>query len=100
MAILRAMGARPQHVFILLISEAMLVTFMGIVTGVVLLYLLLGVAQPIIHQIYGISITLSMMSPYEFLLLGLVQAAGTLIGIIPAIRAYRQSLADGMTIRI
>ncbi len=100
MAILRAMGARPRHVFSLLISEASLLTFAGIITGVAGLYSILALLQPIIQQSYGIHLTLTALSPYEWMLLGLVQCAGIVIGFIPAFRAYRQSLSDGMTIRI
>ncbi|WP_395356620.1 ABC transporter permease [Vibrio sp. D3] len=100
MAILRAMGARPRHVFSLLISEASLLTAAGIVTGVAGLYAILAIVQPIIQQHYGIHLTLSLLSPYEWMLLGFVQSAGIVIGFIPAFRAYRQSLSDGMTIRI
>lgn len=100
MAILRAMGARPRHVFTLLISEASLLTLAGIVTGVVGVYGLLSIAQPIIQQQYGINITMTAISPHEWMLLTFVQTAGILIGFIPAIRAYKQSLSDGMTIRI
>ncbi|MGR4989660.1 ABC transporter permease [Vibrio rotiferianus] len=100
MAILRAMGARPRHVFSLLISEASLLTFAGILTGIAGLYSILALLQPIIQQSYGIHLTLTALSPYEWLLLGLVQCAGIVIGFIPAFRAYRQSLSDGMTIRI
>ncbi|UFN69889.1 ABC transporter permease [Vibrio alginolyticus] len=100
MAILRAMGARPRHVFSLLISEASLLTAAGIVTGVAGLYAILAIVQPIIQQHYGIHLTLSLLSPYEWMLLGFVQCAGIVIGFIPAFRAYRQSLSDGMTIRI
>ncbi|MCZ2367518.1 ABC transporter permease [Vibrio diabolicus] len=100
MAILRAMGARPRHVFSLLISEASLLTAAGIVTGVAGLYAILAIVQPIILQHYGIHLTLSLLSPYEWMLLGFVQCAGIVIGFIPAFRAYRQSLSDGMTIRI
>ncbi|EPN4953625.1 ABC transporter permease [Vibrio diabolicus] len=100
MAILRAMGARPRHVFSLLISEASLLTAAGIVTGVAGLYAILAIVQPIVQQHYGIHLTLSLLSPYEWMLLGFVQCAGIVIGFIPAFRAYRQSLSDGMTIRI
>lgn len=100
MAILRAMGARPRHVFSLLISEASLLTAVGIVTGLAGLYAILAIVQPIIQQHYGIHLTLSLLSPYEWMLLGFVQCAGIVIGFIPAFRAYRQSLSDGMTIRI
>ncbi len=100
MAILRAMGARPRHVFSLLISEASLLTAAGIVTGVLGLYAILAQLQPLIQQHYGINLTLSTLSAYEWMLLSFVQCAGIVIGFIPAFRAYRQSLSDGMTIRI
>ena len=100
MAILRAMGARPRHVFTLLISEAAGLTLAGILVGVAGVYTVLAAASPLIQQQYGIQIQLTGISGYEWVLLACVQAAGLLIGFIPAFRAYRQSLSDGMTIRI
>lgn len=100
MAILRAMGARPRHILLLLVSEASVLTFIGICVGLGGLYGLLAIAGPIIQQQYGIAISLTMISSYEWMLLGFVQLAGVIIGFIPAIRAYRQSLSDGMTIKV
>ncbi|WP_114772150.1 ABC transporter permease [Vibrio cholerae] len=100
MSILRAMGARPQHVFALLVSEASVLTLLGIALGVSMLYLLLAMAAPLIASQYGIQIALTGLTPYEWQLLGCVQLAGMVIGFIPALRAYRQSLSDGMTIRL
>ncbi|MBD0787764.1 ABC transporter permease [Vibrio sp. Y2-5] len=100
MSILRAMGARPKHVFSLLVSEASVLTLLGITVGLVGLYGLLGLAAPLIESQYGIQIELNGITSYEWQLLAYVQSAGILIGFIPAIRAYRQSLSDGMTIRL
>lgn len=100
MAILRAMGARPHHIFFLLISEASALTAVGIGMGIAGLYLLLAVLQPIANQSFGINIELTLLTTYEWTLLALVQLAGLFIGFIPAFRAYCHSLADGMTIRI
>ncbi|MEZ9425268.1 ABC transporter permease [Vibrio lentus] len=100
MAILRAMGARPRHVFGLLISEASALTFLGITLGVAVLFALIAVVAPIVQQSYGINISISAITPHEWKLLILVQVAGIIIGFIPAFSAYRQSLSDGMTIRI
>lgn len=100
MAILRAMGARPRHVFGLLISEASALTFLGITLGVGLLFGLIAVVAPVVQQSYGINISISAITPHEWKLILMVQIAGIIIGFIPAFRAYRQSLADGMTIRI
>ncbi|PMH42555.1 peptide ABC transporter permease [Vibrio sp. 10N.286.49.B3] len=100
MAILRAMGARPRHIFTLLIFEASALTFIGILFGTIGLYGLLAIAAPIIQHTYGITLGLTGISAHEWMLLGLVQLAGVIIGFVPAFRAYRQSLSDGMTIRI
>lgn len=100
MSILRAMGARPKHVFSLLVSEASVLTFLGILVGLTGLYVLLSIAAPVIESQYGIKIQLEGISGYEWQLLSYIQGAGMLIGFIPALRAYRQSLSDGMTIRL
>ena len=100
MAILRAMGARPRHIFSLLVLEASALTLIGLVIGTASLYVLLAAIGPIIQQNYGINLELNPLSVYEWGLLVAVQFAGSIIGLIPAFRAYRQSLSDGMTIRV
>lgn len=88
--ILRAMGARRKHIFSLLICEASLLTFLAIVLGVIGLYCILWLAGPFIQTHYGIKLGLAVLSEYEWLLLGCVQLLGVVIGIFPAIGAYRQ----------
>ncbi|PMN70393.1 ABC transporter permease [Enterovibrio norvegicus] len=100
MAILRAMGARPSHIFVLLVSEALLLTALGIVLGVVTLYGVLAVASPFVLSHYGLQLSASWLSMHEWMLMGIVLSAGFLVGVFPALRAYKQSLSDGMTIRI
>ena len=100
MAILRSIGARPLHVFILIIGEAMGITLLGIMLGVVMLYGLLVVAKPVVLSMFGFYLTVGAISAYEALLLGVIFLAGTLIGVVPGWRIYRYSLADGMTVRV
>lgn len=100
MAILRAVGARPIHLFGLVVGEAMVLTAFGALLGVGILYLVLWLAEPWVTSQYGIVLRLSGPSIREAALLGVVLAAGTLAGVVPAIRAYRMSLADGLTMRI
>ena len=99
MAILRSVGARPAHVFSLIIGEAIFVTASGIIVGVILLYGLLIVAQPILITHFGLHIAISFFSSYELLLIGIVLIAGVVAGIVPGWRIYRYSLSDGMTIK-
>ncbi|MGD8497906.1 MAG: ABC transporter permease [Chromatiales bacterium] len=100
MAILRSVGARPGHVFTLIMGEAGVLTFLGIVLGVVLLHALLVLAQPIVESRFGIFIAIGGPSGYELALLGAVMLAGILVGSIPSYRAYRLSLADGLSLRL
>ena len=100
MAILRSVGAKPLHIFSLIVGESALLTLTGVLIGTSLLYGLLIVSQPLILAKFGIFIAVSAMSLYELLLIVIVCLAGIVIGIIPGYRIYRYSLADGMTIRI
>ncbi|MDH5368546.1 MAG: ABC transporter permease [Gammaproteobacteria bacterium] len=100
MAILRSVGARPLHIFSLIMGEAIYLTVSGVVVGLLLLYLLLAIAQPVIETQLGLFIPIDWPTNYELILLSLILLSGAIISIIPAYRAYRYSLADGMTIRI
>ena len=100
MAVLRAVGARPWHVFALLLGEATFLTLIGVALGVAALYVGLGAGQPWLEQRLGLFVALRWPSVTEFGLMILVAVSGVLIGLIPAYRIYRLSLADGMTIRI
>jgi putative ABC transport system permease protein len=100
MAILRSVGARPLHVFSLIVGESAMLTIAGVAGGVGLLYGLLSVCQPLILSRFGLYIPISGLSAYELILTGIVCLAGLVIGMIPGYQIYRYSLADGMTIRI
>ena len=100
MAILRSVGARPFHVFSLIVGESAMLTVAGVAAGLGLLYGLLYVSQPLILSQFGLYIKIGGLSSYELLLMGIVCLAGFLIGLIPGYQIYRYSLADGMTIRI
>jgi putative ABC transport system permease protein len=100
MAILRSVGARPIHIFALILGEAGCLTLLGSVLGLVLLYALLVLARPLLESQFGLFIPIDRPSTHELTLLGVVLSAGLLIGMVPSYRAYRYSLADGMTIRI
>jgi putative ABC transport system permease protein len=99
MAILRSVGARPRTILGLLVAEAGLLTAAGIALGITLLYAGLAVAQPYIETNYGIYLPIEPPSASELMTLGAIAIAGCLAGLLPALRAYRLSLADGMTVR-
>jgi len=100
MAILRSVGARPWHIAGLLVVEAFALALAGVLLGLLLLYLAIAVAQGPLQGHYGIYLPLALPSTYEWTLLAAILLAGLVIGCVPAWRAYRQSLADGLSIRL
>lgn len=99
MAILRSVGARPWQVFGLLVSESFLLSLAGCLFGLLALYGLLALGKPWLETQFGLFLSLRPPAPSDWLLLGTVLGLGTLTGLIPAWRAYRQALADGLSIR-
>ena len=100
MAILRSVGARPWHIFFLLLAEALLYAVAGSLLGLLMLYGLLFVLQPILHSMLGMQFVIGWPGRFELMMLGAVIVLAVLMGIAPAWRAYRHSLADGLTIRV
>ena len=100
MAVLRSVGARPLHVFALILGEAAFLTLLGIALGVAALYLGLLAGEPWLSARLGLFIEVGAPSPRELGLIITVGIAGALIGLIPAYRIYRYSLSDGMMIRV
>jgi len=99
MAILRSVGARPATVLGLLSAEAGLLTLAGVLLGTALTYVGLYAARPLIDRHYGLHLAIDPPTWGEITTLGLIVVAGVVAGLLPAIRAYRLSLADGMTVR-
>lgn len=99
MAILRSVGATPTTVLGLLAAEGGFLTLGGVVFGTIGLYGALYLARPFIDRTYGLSLAIDPPRPDEWVKLVLIVAAGFLAGLLPAARAYRLSLADGMMVR-
>lgn len=100
MAILRAVGAKPKHIFSLIVGEAAIVTFSGVSLGVILLYSLLFIAKPLLFDYLGVFISIGAITGKEIIVLLVMWLVGVFIGIIPGYRIYRYSVNDGMTVRI
>ncbi|WP_417666681.1 ABC transporter permease [Pseudidiomarina sp.] len=100
MAVLRSIGAGPFTIFGLLVSEAFMLALAGVSLGVLMLFGVLhfGADWLLLHT--GLLLRATPLTITEWSLVGAILAAAILLSFIPAWRAYRNALADGLTIRL
>ena len=99
LAVLRAVGAGPRHVLGLLMLEGLLVTVLASTLGVLVSLAAAALAGPWLQQRFGVALQAGLPSADQLLLWGAIVAAGMLAGLVPGLRAYRLSLADGLSPR-
>jgi len=99
LAVLRAVGAGPRQVLALLALEGALVTLAGALLGALMAAASVVLAGPWIQQRFGISLIASAPTAEQWALFVAVLAAGMLASLVPGWRAYRLSLADGLSPR-
>ncbi|MDJ0919712.1 MAG: ABC transporter permease [Henriciella sp.] len=100
MSILRAIGAQPAHILILMILEAAVLGFVGAILGVVLIQALFLIGGPILTAQYGIALTGTGLGLVDLVTVGVVTLVSVVLGIFPAITAMRRSLADGLSVKL
>ena len=100
MAILRAVGAGPKRIVALLVLESVCLAAAGAIFGLALVYVLLSAGQPIVEAQVGLFIPIRPPGSIELLFLGAVVTAGFLMGFVPALKAYRTALHDGLVVRV
>lgn len=99
MAILRSLGASSRHIFALLIYESSFLVLLGCILGVASLYGLLIFVRPWLESNFSVYLEVQPLSKSEWLYLLGIFIAGSFAGLIPAIKAYMNSLQDGLTIK-
>lgn len=99
MAVLRALGARPGYVAGLLAFEAALLTLAGCVLAVAVLAGASLLARSWVLASFGLAIDRVLPDAREWTWLAAIVVAGALAGLLPALLAYRRTLADGLSPR-
>lgn len=100
MAVLRAVGARPAHLAGLFIAEAGVLAMIGAALGLLALNGFSLAARPFVLDHFGVMLTVVWPTVRDWWLLAAVIGSALLISLVPAWRAFRLSLADGLTVRI
>lgn len=99
-AILRAVGARAWHLFVLIELEVLLITLLAMACGAGLLVGALFFAQPLLAEHLGLFIDINPIHSGIPGIAGLVIAMALVLGLIPAASAYRRALHDGLSQRL
>jgi len=96
LAILRALGARPQTLFALVLIESSMIALLGIVAGAAVSATLLSVLAGPLHGSLGLVLDGPGWTLDQATLLLVVFCSVLAAGMVPALRAARMSLADGL----
>lgn len=100
LAVLRAVGAGPRHVFALLALEGALLTLVGVALGALALLLLATALGPVAQARYGIMLRPFEVTTSQMTTMCALIGVGWTASLIPGWRAYRMSLADGLVPRV
>jgi putative ABC transport system permease protein len=100
MSILRSIGAGPMQLSLLLVFESAFLTFIGLVIGLFVELAAFFILSGWLESQFGFYMTGDSVTKTEILYLLLVFIFGILIGFIPAYRASRLALKDGLSARI
>ncbi len=100
LAILRAVGAGPRQLLLLLAAEGGLVTMTGAAIGAIASLAAVASLAGVVRSQVGIDLHSHWPGADEWSLLCAVVVAGWLASLVPGVRAYRLSLADGLSPRI
>ena len=100
MAILRALGAGPRRIVSLLVLEAGTLSIIGALLGVAFVYVGLAALQPWLEGQFGLQVPIQALDGMQLMYIGTVIALGFVAGLVPAIKAYRTALHDGLSVRI
>ena len=100
MAVLRAVGAGPGWVFALLIVESAMLAATAAIAGVAAAHGAMFAGRAVLEDRFGLALAGEAPGLFDLAVVLGVTLAGALAATFPAWRAYRYSLADGLTMRV
>ena len=100
MAVLRAVGAGRGWVFALLIVESAMLAATAAIVGVAAAHGAMFAGRAVLEDRFGLALAGGAPGVFDLAVVLGVTLAGALAAAFPAWRAYRYSLADGLTVRV
>lgn len=96
-AIMRALGARRSTILAIVVLEAASLCLFGGIAGIAAGHLLTAAAGSVLASSAGVSIPAFRFQAEELAVLAGVVVLGALAGVVPALKAYRTDIADGLS---
>jgi putative ABC transport system permease protein len=95
-AILRALGARRTTILSIILMEATSLCLIGGIAGLVAGHALAEAAGRALRSQAGVSISGWAFHPLEIAVIGGLLVLGVLVGLLPAMKAYRSDISTGL----
>ncbi len=100
MLILRALGASLKHVLGLILLETFLISAFAVVFACMTKLILEVILGPWLQSRFGLYLQEPRFSNSEFSYIAIIMISALLISFIPAIRAMRAALKDGLSLKL
>lgn len=100
MSILRAIGASPSRITFLLVFESGLITALGVLIGLAIELSGFFILESWLEETFGFYSVGAAITITDFVYMGATLLVGILVGLIPALRATRLALKDGLSVRV
>ena len=92
MALLRIVGASPKIIYILLIFESLIITFLSILFSIIIFQILNLIMNPILDLHYGVFIEYKFLSINNLIFFVFVILLSILISLFPGYKAFKSSI--------
>ena len=99
-AIMRTLGARPIFVFGLIQLEVLLITLISLILATLGLYVALVASQAMLATELGLFIDVVIINSNTFKIWAAVLVGSILVGLLPALKAYRSSLQASLQVKV
>lgn len=96
-AIMRAIGARRRTILAIILLEAVFLCFVGGIAGLALGHGMTAGAAAVLKSEMGLTLSPWALHVQELFVLGGLLVLGAVVGIVPAVKAYRTDIADGLS---
>lgn len=96
-AVMRALGANRSAVMSIILVESILLSLLGGLAGIVLGHGLIGMAAPYVVETTGVRLNMLEFDRYELIILPALVVLASLVGLLPAVSAYRTDVSRSLS---